>query len=323
MNKTLLILLLLPAISTAAGKWEQRAPAPLANSEFSVAEVNGEIYLFGGYPSSRITQRSVQIYNIEQDSWRIGPDIPVPNNHGTAAVVDGVIYLIGGATGSSSSPGGVGFLDTVFAFDPKKGVWESRAAMPTKRRGLVSAVVDGKIYVAGGQPPRSNDFAVYDPATDTWETLPDFPAGTNHMAAAAINGKVHVVGGRLQSSHTSELSADHVIYDPETAEWQYGPPMLRPRSGNNGVVAFGCFHVWGGEGDGENHDQMMADHDVYNPVTQEWISLPDMPFPVHGVTGAAFVNGVIHAPGGGVEAGGRSGSHLNQVFIPDMRCEQI
>jgi N-acetylneuraminic acid mutarotase len=311
----------IPALAMAAGEWEQRAPAPLAQSEFSVAEVNGEIFLMGGYPSTQITQRSVQIYNVKDDAWRMGPDLPLPNNHGTASVVDGVIYLIGGATGSSSSPGGVGYLDTVFAFDPNKGVWESKSPMPTKRRGLVSAVVDDKIYVAGGQPPQAHDFAVYDPATDTWEILPDFPTGTNHTVAEAINGKVHVVGGRLQSNHTSELTAEHVIYDPATRKWQYGPPLPRPRSGNNGILAFGCLHVWGGEGDGEDHDQMMADHDVYDPVKQEWTSLADMPFPVHGVTGAAFVDGVIHAPGGGVEAGGRSGSHLNQVFIPEMKCE--
>ena len=215
----------------------------------------------------------------------------------------------------------MGYQDTVYAFKPKVGVWESKSPMPTKRRGLNSAVVDGKIYVAGGQPPQSHDFAVYDPATDTWETLPDLPYGPNHMVAAAINGMVHVVGGRLQSNHTSELTAEHAIYDPVSRKWKFGPSLPRPRSGMNAALAFGCLHVWGGEGDGENHDQMMADHDVYDPVKQQWTSLPDMPFPVHGVTGGAFVDGLIFAPGGGIEAGGRSGSHLNQVYKPQMICE--
>ena len=66
---------------------------------------------------------------------------------------------------------------------------------------------------------------------------------------------------------------------------------------------------------------MMADHDVYDPRTQSWNSLPDMLIPVHGVTGAAFVDGIIYAPGGGIEAGGRSGAHINQAFRPEMKCE--
>ena len=38
--------------------------------------------------------------------------------------------------------------------------------MPTMRGGGVAAVVDGRIYVAGGRPPGGHDFAVYDPKAD-------------------------------------------------------------------------------------------------------------------------------------------------------------
>ena len=45
-----------------------------------------------------------------------------------------------------------------------------------------------------------------------------------------------------------------------------------------------------------------------------------MPLPVHGVTGAAFDDGVIRIPGGGNKAGGSSGTLLNQTYMPDMDC---
>lgn len=64
--------------------------------------------------------------------------------------------------------------------------------------------------------------------------------------------------------------------------------MLRPRSGLNAVVANGCLHAWGGE----SAAGMFPDHDYYDP-----------------------------AAGGGTEVGGSSGSLLNQVFRPTMRCE--
>src|SRR3712207_6096172 len=55
--------------------------------------------------------------------------------------------------------------------------------------------------------------------------------------------------------------------------------MLRGRSGINGVMARGCFHVWGGEAP----TGMTPDHDYYDPRTDKWSSLPDMPIPIHEV----------------------------------------
>ena len=46
-----------------------------------------------------------------------------------------------------------------------------------------------------------------------------------------------------------------------------------------------------------------------------------MPIPVHGVTGAAFVDGLIWVTGGGTAPGGSSGSTLNQVYRPAVSCE--
>ena len=46
-----------------------------------------------------------------------------------------------------------------------------------------------------------------------------------------------------------------------------------------------------------------------------------MPTPVHGVTGASFIDGLIWATGGGLKNGGSSGSRLNQVYRPAIRCE--
>ena len=178
-------------------------------------------------------------------------------------------------------------------------------------------VHEGKIYVAGGRPPRGHDFAVYDPATDRWQALPDLPTGRNHLAGAVIQGRLHVVGGRIGGGFQSEQSAAHEVYDPSTGRWTSAAPMLRARSGINGVLALGCFHVWGGE----SAAGMFADHDYYHPRLDRWFRLPDMPIPVHGVTGSAFVGGLIWAPGGGTAVGGSSGSRYHQVYRPAVRCE--
>jgi hypothetical protein len=95
--------------------------------------------------------------------------------------------------------------------------------------------------------------------------------------------------------------------------------MLRARSGMNGVMARGLFHVWGGEGPAG----MFPDHDYYNPQANTWTSLPNMPIPVHGVVGSAFVDGLIWATGGGNNIGGSSGTQFNQVYRPALPVVSI
>ena len=53
------------------GEWGTRAGLLEANSEFALAESNGKLYVLGGYPSSRQSVRTVQIYDIASDSWQL------------------------------------------------------------------------------------------------------------------------------------------------------------------------------------------------------------------------------------------------------------
>jgi N-acetylneuraminic acid mutarotase len=296
----------------APGEWGMRAPTLEPLSELALAESNGKLYLMGGYPQNRVTARTVQIYDIATDTWTYGPQLPLPNNHGMAASVNGKIYLIGGQMLADDPPGTDSYVDTVYELDPAAGGWVTKAPMPTARSSGFAVVHDGRIYVAGGRLPRGSDFAVYDPAADTWEVLPNLPTQRNHFTGAAINGRIHYVGGRQGNGLSPLMTTVHEVFDPQTQTWTTAAPMLRPRSGMNGIMARGLFHVWGGEGPGG----MFPDHDYYNPLTNTWTELPDMPMPVHGIVGSAFVDGLIWATGGGVHIGGSSGSTMNQVYRP-------
>lgn len=302
------------ALAQQPGEWAHRAELIEPNSEFAVAELDGRLYILGGYPSSRVTQTTVQVYDTATDSWKIGPQLPVPNNHGMAVSFNDKVYLIGGQTSADS---GDSYVDTVYELDPGVGKWVEKAAMPTRRSAGIAVVHDGLIYVAGGRPPRGHDFAVYDPKADRWETLPDLPSQRNHIAGAVIDGRIHVIGGRLGGGFSSDQTAAHEVYDPKARRWTAAAPMLRARSGINGVLASGCLHAWGGE----SSAGLFPDHDYYDPGNDKWTALAPMPLPVHGVTGSAFVNGLIHAPGGGTKVGGSSGSLHNQVYRPAVNCD--
>jgi uncharacterized protein (TIGR03437 family) len=297
--------------------WGTRGRLLEPNSEFAVAELGGKIYVLGGYPANRQTKDTVQVYDPVTDQWELAPPMPVPLNHNMAAAAGGKLYMIGG---QFTDAGAGNFSDRVFEYDPAARQWRERARMPTARGAGVAVVVDGKIYVAGGRPPRGADFAVYDPQADSWRTLPDLPTQRNHLAGAAAGGKVYILGGRFEGGATSPQSDAVEVYDPVANRWTSAAPLPRPRGGVNGLEALGCIHLFGGEGNTGGPNGLYPDHDVYNPVANSWTRLGPMPIPVHGVTGAAFVGGLIYLPGGGTSQGGNSGSLNHQVFRPDMVC---
>lgn len=299
------------------GEWGMRAQLAEANSEMAVGELGGRIFVLGGYPSNRQTTNTVQVYDPVEDRWERTTPMPLALNHNMAASVSGKLYMIGGQT---TDAGAGNFSDRVFEYDPGTRAWRERARMPTARGAGVAAVAGGKIYVAGGRPPRGADFAVYDPQADLWRTLPDLPTPRNHLAGAAIGGRIYIAGGRFEAGFQSPQSDAVEVYDPAANSWSTRASMPKPRGGINGLEANGCLHIFGGEGNSSALNGLHPDHDVYNPVTNAWTSLAPMPVPVHGVTGAVFLKGLIYLPGGGSSQGGNSGSLQHQVYRPAIVC---
>jgi N-acetylneuraminic acid mutarotase len=214
----------------------------------------------------------------------------------------------------------------VLVYDPSNDSWQDLTPMPTARGAGAAALVDGVVFIVGGRPPAGNAMEGYDVAVDSWQTLPPLPTAfdqRNHLAAAAIGGRIYVAGGRYDGGSFSSPMTDSLdVFDPVSAEWSPGAPLPRPRGGVNGVAAHGCFHVFGGEGSGIGEaNDVFPDHDVYDPSSNSWSSLPPLPVPVHGVTGAVFLGSLIYIPGGGTSSGGSSGSTVFQVYHPTTRCD--
>lgn len=304
----------------APGAYGTRAPLPERNSEFATAALDGKVYVLGGYPTSPAqTRPTLQIYDTATNTWKLGMPSPVELHHPMIAGVNGKLYSLGGQPNTNLT----------LEYDPAADRWTEKARMPTLRGGGAAAVIGTKIYVVGARPDvaaaADNAFEVYDVATNMWATLPKLPPPNlrNHLAAVAIGGKIYVAGGRYDDCCVGAPRTDVLhVFDPATNMWAQKANMLRPRGGVAGVAANGCFHVFGGEGGniGEPNG-VFPDHDVYNPVTDKWTALPKLPIPFHGVTGGAFVDGIIYMAGGGTSSGGSSGTTMHQVFRPNMSCQ--
>ncbi|MGH2678498.1 MAG: Kelch repeat-containing protein, partial [Actinomycetota bacterium] len=76
--------------------------------------------------------------------------------------------------------------------------WTSLAAVPTERTEVAAALLEGRIYVAGGfaAPNRTVDTVeVYDIAADGWTAGPPLPLPVNHAMAATTGSEAFVFGG--------------------------------------------------------------------------------------------------------------------------------
>lgn len=304
----------------ARGEYAERAALLAPNSEMAVAEAAGEIYVLGGYPSSRDVQATVQVYTPATNRWRFAAPMPLPTHHPVAIGIETLLYSLGGQLEGDVN------TDRAFVLDTVADTWRELAPLPTARGGGAVARIGPLLYVVGGRPPAGNAFEVYDTTSDTWTVLPSLPqafAERNHLIAVALADKIYVAGGRYGGGGFASPMTDSLdVYDPTSATWSSAAPMLRPRGGLNGVAGLGCFYVWGGEGQGIGEpNDVFPDHDVYDPQTNTWTALPPLPTPVHGVTGSAFLDGLIYMPGGGTSSGGNSGSVIHQVYRVDRSCD--
>jgi N-acetylneuraminic acid mutarotase len=137
----------------------------------------------------------------------------------------------------------------------------------------------------------------------------------------ALNGKIYVAGGRFGPGAGAQRTDVVEIYDPATRKWTKSAPLPAPRGGITGAVVNGCMFVFGGEGEQKHVLGLTPNTYGYDPRSDKWTTLPNLPIAVHGLKGSAVINGRIFLPGGGITLGGNSGTNAMQVYRPAMKCE--
>ena len=191
--QTLFFFLLVTPICFGQGSWTKIGDMPEIRAAHTADEINGKVYIAGGanteqgaYPTTML------VYDRDSSTWTT---IPLPINSArlqqTSCVVDSNLYLIGGVI----LVGGIlNSTSEMYMFKPSTGEWILKNPMPTDRNTPACALLDGKIYVAGGLHvingvPDYNGlktFEVYDLSTETWSVLPDMPTYRWGLSAVAF-----------------------------------------------------------------------------------------------------------------------------------------
>lgn len=179
--------------------------------------------------------------------------------------------------------------------------WTSKQASSISRTYAAVAVVNGRLYVLGGQltdtgtipGPATAAVEVYDPQTDSWSTSPSMPTARMGLVAAEAGGKLYAIGGSI-NGYSMETGAVEE-FDPGTQTWTTRASMTTPRCFAAGALVGGRIYVMGGRKSGDVAGRDVAE--VYDPATDSWSSVAPMPTGRSDLA-AAESNGRLYVAGG-------------------------
>ncbi|XP_048203559.1 kelch-like protein 31 [Perognathus longimembris pacificus] len=163
--------------------------------------------------------------------------------------------------------------------DPENG-WSKLTEMPAKSFNQCVAVMDGFLYVAGGEDQNDarnqakhavSSFCRYDPRFNTWLHLSSMGQKRTHFSLSALDGLLYAAGGRNAQGSLASLEC----YVPATNQWLPRAPMAAARCCHASAVAEGRLLVTGGYVDGAYSGSVCA----YDPAADAWRELPALGAP--------------------------------------------
>lgn len=213
--------------------WTRLADMPKGITHGGFTSDNEHIYYAGGYIEGTggnqiFGTTQVWKYTIVTDSYTPLPSLPSDHAAGILALVGRDLHYLGGTNKARTEDVG---NHIVLSLDGGTS-WTRAAPLPNPRHHMGGVVLDGKIYVIGGQHKHDqalvpqNAVHRYDPTTDTWEELPSLPVARNHMTNSTfvMDGRIIVTGGQV---HHHESLANVTAYDPKTNQWTELTPLPR------------------------------------------------------------------------------------------------
>ena len=227
---------------------------PKEFNHFQAVEYNGLVWVIGAFKDNifpnEIPAEFIWTFNPASGEWMQGPKIPVERRRGSAGLVvhNDKFYVVGGNTVGHNG----GYVDWFDMYDPATGEWTVLEDAPRARDHFHAAVVDNKLYAAGGRlsggpqgtfKPLIAEVDVFDFETNTWTTLSkNLPTPRGASTAVNFRDQLVIIGGEVQGELVyGELVTDATkiteAYDPQADSWTRLPDMNFERHGTQAIVS--------------------------------------------------------------------------------------
>ena len=156
---------------------------------------------------------------------------------------------------------------------PDQGTWTPLASSGDPRQEVSFVASGGQLYLAGGSMAHEK----FNPAAGSWTNVAPLPVKLDHIQGVAIGSKIYYPGGLsgFPGPHSSKL----FIYDTGTNTFSEGASMGDRGRGAGGVAVRGgkLYYAGGLHTNSAGTTTAVKWFDVYDPATNVWTELPDMP----------------------------------------------
>jgi N-acetylneuraminic acid mutarotase len=202
--------------------------------------------------------------------------------------------------------------------------WTRIADLPGDQHSACAAVIDGKIYLVGGQnpsgPPNYNRMRVYDPVANRLSDGPPMSARRYCPSAGVIiapegRKELYVVGGYSGYRGLSVVER----YIPSTGKWEKVASISGPRG--HGVMTAAVNNTLYAIGGFVNNGVCYATNEAYDRKNNRWIakapiSKDGKPFPMQAGAVGVWRHKIF------IFGGHDRSSRLSSTLIYDTRADK-
>ncbi|KAK3144985.1 hypothetical protein QOZ80_4AG0320900 [Eleusine coracana subsp. coracana] len=190
-------------------RWTKLAKMNIARRDFACAELNGMIYVAGGFGPAGDSLCSAEAYSPQQNKWTLIKSLRRPRWGCFGYGFNSRLYILGGRSSFT-----IGNSHSIDVYDPHLHVWDEI------KKGCVMvtshAIVDKRLFCIEWKNQRT--LVVFNPEDNSWQRIPVPLRGSSRtrFCLGALGGKV------LLFSMEEEPGYQTLMYDPgapEGSEW--------------------------------------------------------------------------------------------------------
>ncbi|MEE6469262.1 hypothetical protein FKM82_008557 [Ascaphus truei] len=196
-------------------QWMQVTGMLEKRAQFSCCIADDDVFAIGGRGDQLSPISSVEVYDINRDTWKKSKELPCKIYGHASAVHNNIIYISGGKTS-----GQVNSSKDVYSFNRLEGQWKKQAPMTIARFGHQMATVKDAIFTFLGMYEPFSDIEKYDPLHNQWTRLRPLIFDRFCYGLVVVEQTVLLLGGKKWQDSQEVPTQNIVGYDTENDCWE-------------------------------------------------------------------------------------------------------
>ncbi|XP_069491840.1 kelch-like protein 9 [Ambystoma mexicanum] len=277
--------------------WKALQAMDVPRYQHGVAVIGNFLYVVGGQSNydtkGKTAVDSAFRYDPRFNRWCQLASLNEKRTFFHLSALKGRLYAVGGRNMN-------GEIDSVECYNPSRNEWAFTSPMSEPHYGHAGTVHGGYMYITGGitHDTFQDRLFRYDPDTEMWCQKADMTTLRGLHCMCTVGDRLYVIGGNHfqgASDYDDVLACEY--YSPAQDQWVVVAPMLYGQSDVGVTVLEGKIYVVGGYS--WNSRCMVDIVQCYNPESDEWSKVLELPEPLGGIRACTLT---VHLPKETVES---------------------